>query len=129
MKKIIISISIIVTVLIVGGFFLYPRLSIIIPTKMFFSKNKTPKAYIIPVERLIKTSFGDIDSISEHSCEWFKFKVPWEIIDTMVLGNSTFLIQIIEADYLEQLPLFSMYAKMVVRQSKIRHIILLLGLL
>ena len=90
MKKIILSISIIVTVLIAGGFFLYPRLSIVIPTKMFFSKNKTPEAYIIPVERPIKTSFGDIDPISEHSCEWFKFKVPWEIIDTMVLGNSTF---------------------------------------
>ena len=64
--------------------FLFPQVIIVAITKNKFSRDKTPYAYIIPVDRKLSTSISNIKKISENDCIDFKFSAPWELVERHV---------------------------------------------
>ena len=86
-KKFIVPVSILLFIL--GTIFYFSdRLVIVIPTKLFYSKNKTPHAYQVPISRDLQTIKKEIKTSYKYSCRSFKFTVPWELREKNELDHT-----------------------------------------
>jgi hypothetical protein len=80
-KKIIIAITIIILILASLLYCFSLELSVIVPTKLRYSRVKTPSAYAVPSDRIVDAKAKDLAFKSSFSCKWFKFKTPWKLLE------------------------------------------------
>ncbi len=78
-KKIIIAITIIILILASLLYYFSLELSVIVATKLHYSRVKTPSAYAVPLDRIVDAKAKDFKS--SLSCKWFKFKTPWKLLE------------------------------------------------
>ena len=79
-KKIITAITIIFLILASLLYYFSHELSVIVPTKLHFSRVKTPEAYAVPSDRIVDAKTKDLAFKPSLSCKWFKFKTPWKLL-------------------------------------------------
>jgi hypothetical protein len=88
------SVSILIVILLVA-FVLYqflPRMYIVLATRKFFSKDKTPRAYILPTDRkLLDVGDQAQNKISYDNCE---FNLPWKDIKEKAAAGKTLVVRV-----------------------------------
>ena len=78
-KKIVfISIAVLLTLLTAGAYLL-PKLTLIIPIKVDYSRIGAPRVYLLPVDRLIRASKDKQAGGVRHTGAWFSFATPFHI--------------------------------------------------
>ena len=87
-KKFIVPITILLIILGTISYF-SDRLKIVVPTKLYFSKNKTPGAYLIPVSRTLWPVKKEFKTSYNLSCNNFRFAVPWKLREKTELDRIT----------------------------------------
>ena len=73
-------------------FYFSDRLKIVVSTKIFYSKNKTPRYYLVPISRELRPLKKEFKTSYNFSCNNFKFTVPWELREKRELDRSTIFI-------------------------------------
>jgi len=77
-KMILISIPI-VLILLGAGAYLLPKLSLIIPIKVNYSRIGAPRIYLLPVDRLLRVAEDKQVGGVRHAGAWFSFTTPFGI--------------------------------------------------
>ncbi|MGA8242142.1 MAG: hypothetical protein WB818_16335 [Desulfobacterales bacterium] len=77
-KNIFISIAVL-SILSTAGIYLLPKLTLIIPIKVDYSRVGAPRVYLLPVERLIRVSEDKRVGGVRHTGAWFSFAAPFDI--------------------------------------------------
>ena len=78
-KKIIIISIAVLLILSTAGAYLLPKLTLIIPIKVDYSRVGAPRVYLLPVERLIRVSEDKRVGGVRHTGAWFSFATPFDI--------------------------------------------------
>ncbi len=91
-KGIFISITIIILILASLLYYFSLELSVIVPIKLHYSRVKTPSAYAVPSDRIIDAKAKDLAFKPSLSCEWFKFKTPWKLVERFEGSTSNVLL-------------------------------------
>ncbi|MGB5421577.1 MAG: hypothetical protein WBN03_05425 [Desulfobacterales bacterium] len=61
------------------GVYLLPKLTLIIPIKVDYSRVGAPRVYLLPVDRLIQVSEDKRVGSVHHAGAWFSFATPFDI--------------------------------------------------
>jgi hypothetical protein len=78
-KKIFFISTAVLLTLLTAGAYLLPKLTLIIPIKVDYSRVGAPRVYLLPVDRLIRVS-EDIRVVGvRHAGAWFSFATPFDI--------------------------------------------------
>ena len=77
-KTIIVSIALLLTLLTAGAYLL-PKLTLIIPIKVDYSRVGAPRIYLVPVDRIIRVSEDERVGGVRHAGTWFSFTTPFNI--------------------------------------------------
>jgi hypothetical protein len=77
-KIIIVSIALLLTLLTAGAYLL-PKLTLIIPIKVDYSRVGAPRIYLVPVDRIIRVSEDERVGGVHHAGAWFSFTTPFNI--------------------------------------------------
>ena len=78
-KKIFFISTAVLLTLLTAGVYLLPKLTLIIPIKVDYSRVGAPRVYLLPVDRLIRVS-EDIRVVGvRHAGAWFSFATPFDI--------------------------------------------------
>jgi hypothetical protein len=64
-----------------GLYFLYPRLRIILPLKLDYSRVRTPEVYIVPIARQPAPLRLSPAAARPIMGEWFAFSAPWTLLE------------------------------------------------
>ncbi len=78
-KKIILISIPIVLILLWAGAYLLPKLSLIIPIKVNYSRIGAPRIYLLPVDRLLRVAEDKQVGGIRHAGAWFSFRTPFDI--------------------------------------------------
>jgi len=80
-----------VALLLAVGFLLAtagPRLYLLIPLKLSFSRSESPALYRVPDSREISFAAPDKDASKRYSLQDFMFSTPWELLQQMQFENT-----------------------------------------
>jgi hypothetical protein len=78
-KKIILISLPFVLILLAAGAYLLPKLALIIPIKVDYSRVGVPRIYLLPVDRLIRVAEDKRVGGVRHAGAWFSFTTPFDI--------------------------------------------------
>jgi hypothetical protein len=78
-KKIIFIPIAVLLILSTAGAYLLPKLNLIIPIKVDYSRVGAPRVYLLPVDRVIRVSEENWVGGVRHAGAWFSFTVPFDI--------------------------------------------------
>ena len=67
-----------ILIFVIGVLHFYPQISYYIATKAKFSKDKTPKAYVVPEERVLRISEQNFNAYFDIYGDGYKFRSPWK---------------------------------------------------
>ena len=87
-KKFIVPVTILLIILGTISYF-SDSLKIVLPTKLFYTKNKTPRSYLIPISRILRPVKKEFKTSHNLSCNNFRFTVPWELREKIEFNYST----------------------------------------
>jgi len=77
-KVVFISIAVLL-ILLTAAAYLLPKLTLIIPIKVDYSRVGVPRVYLLPVDRLIRVSEDKQVGGVRHTGAWFSFATPFDI--------------------------------------------------
>jgi hypothetical protein len=77
-KHIFISIAVLL-ILAAAAVYLLPRLTLIIPIKVDFSRVGAPRVYLLPIDRPIRVTEDKRGGGVRHAGAWFSFATPFDI--------------------------------------------------
>jgi hypothetical protein len=66
-------------ILLTAGAYLLPKLILIIPIKVNYSRVGTPRIYLLPVDRLLRVAEDKTVGGVRHTGAWFSFATPFDI--------------------------------------------------
>jgi hypothetical protein len=66
-------------ILLTAGGYLLPKLTLIIPIKVDYSRAGAPRVYLLPVDRIIRVSEDKRVGSVRHAGAWFSFTTPFDI--------------------------------------------------
>ncbi|MGA9537126.1 MAG: hypothetical protein WBR24_14560 [Desulfobacterales bacterium] len=78
-KKIILISIPFVLILLAAGAYLLPKITLIIPIKVDYSRVGAPRVYLLPVDRLIRLPEDKQVGGVRHAGAWFSFATPFDI--------------------------------------------------
>ncbi|MGD8721020.1 MAG: hypothetical protein PVG46_04410, partial [Desulfobacterales bacterium] len=78
-KKIIFISIAVLLILATAGAYLLPKLTLIIPIKVDYSRVGAPRVYLLPVDRLIRVPEDERVGGVRHVGAWFSFATPFDI--------------------------------------------------
>jgi hypothetical protein len=78
-KKIILISIPFVLILLAAGAYLLPKLTLIIPIKVDYSRVGAPRVYLLPVDRLLRLPEDKQVGGVRHAGAWFSFATPFDI--------------------------------------------------
>jgi hypothetical protein len=78
-RKIIFISTAVLLILLTAGAYLLPKLTLIIPIKVDYSRVGAPRVYLLPVDRLIRVPEDERVGGVRHVGAWFSFATPFDI--------------------------------------------------
>lgn len=78
-KKIILISIPFVLILLAAGAYLLPKITLIIPIKVDYSRVGAPRVYLLPVDRIIRLPEDKQVGGVRHAGAWFSFATPFDI--------------------------------------------------